>query len=116
MHYQHIKIIYSLIAQHYQHLQNPFQKHIVKKTSKEYANFRTGENLPEFQRILDEYLEDETNETFNTFSRKATEQLAAKMNSKPASTGGFVVVVDFTNIFRFILIALVNKKRRLYGK
>lgn len=81
-----------------------------KKTSKEYANFRTGENLPEFQRILDEYLENESDESFKRFSRQATEQLASKMNSKPASTGGFVVVVDYTNIFRFILIALVNKK------
>lgn len=81
-----------------------------KKTSKEYANFRTGENLPEFQRILNEYLTEDNDQTFNIFSRRATELLSNRMNSKPASTGGFVVVVDFTNTFRFILIALVNKK------
>jgi len=81
-----------------------------KKTSKEYSNFRVGENTPPFKTILDNYLADTNDDTFLAFSRRATEQLSQKMNLKPASTGGFLVIVDYTNIHRFILIALVNKK------
>lgn len=81
-----------------------------KKTSKEYANFRTGENIPEFQRILDSYLINSNDDSFKLFSRQATELLSIRMNSKPASTGGFIVVIDYTSINRFILIALVNEK------
>lgn len=80
-----------------------------KKTSKEYANFRTGENLPLFQLLLDTYLEDSNNNTFKLFTRKATALLSDNMSKKP-STGGFLVFADYTVNFRFILIALVNKK------
>jgi len=81
-----------------------------RKTSKEYANFHSGENISQFQSILDTYLQNSTEDTFNTFSRQATELLAEKMNTKPASTGGFVVIIDYTLSSRFLLIALVNKK------
>ena len=81
-----------------------------RKTSKEYANFHSGQNTSQFQTILDTYLNNPTEDTFSTFSRQATELLKDKMNTKPASTGGFVVVIDYTLSSRFILIALVNKK------
>ncbi len=32
------------------------------------------------------------------------------MNDKPASTGGFIVIADYTTSHRFILVALVNSK------
>lgn len=81
-----------------------------RKTSKEYANFHSGQNISQFQSILDIYLNDSTEDAFSAFSRQATELLKDKMNTKPASTGGFVVVIDYTLSSRFILIALVNKK------
>lgn len=81
-----------------------------RKTSKEYANFHSGQNISQFQTILDAYLTNSTQATFNTFSRQATELLKDQMNTKAASTGGFVVIIDYTLSFRFILIALVNKK------
>ncbi|WP_457634730.1 nucleoid-associated protein [Persephonella sp.] len=90
-----------------------------KSTGKRYSKFKDDyedENeKPKFKEFIDEYLENQTEDNFIKFSKKATRYLKEEMESKPQSVGGYLLFIDYTEIiknrnYNFISVIMVKKE------
>lgn len=80
-----------------------------KRTSKEFAKFKESPK-PTYEVLLNNYIDEETDEEFLNFSRDAANHLKDEMNKKPTSTGGYLIFADYTIQDRFIMAVLLNNK------
>ncbi len=81
-----------------------------KRSSKEFAKFKTSPQ-PIYETLINDYTRDEeTDQKFLTFSQDAANHLKDEMNKKPTSTGGYLIFADYTIRDRYIMAVLLNNK------
>ena len=87
-----------------------------KKTTsnKGYGVFNTGDQHYRFQIFLRDYLQNATDEEFINFSKLAVDELKAEMVKRPASTGGNLFLIHYTDDEEEVISVIILSDKLAY--